>query len=77
MRSSAVMGNFTSGRRPLGSSSSVLKVPSDYDDDDDDDDGDNDDSVGGVSDDVNEGNNDNSSEEMQISDFLCFTKSQI
>ena len=27
MRSSAVRGNFTSGRRPLGSSSSVLKVP--------------------------------------------------
>ena len=28
VRSSAVRGNFTSGRRPLGSSSSVLKVPS-------------------------------------------------
>ena len=27
MRSSAVRGNFSSGRRPLGSSSSVLKVP--------------------------------------------------
>ena len=27
VRSSAVRGNFTSGRRPLGSSSSVLKVP--------------------------------------------------
>ena len=27
MRSSAVRGNFTSGRRPVGSSSSVLKVP--------------------------------------------------
>ena len=27
MRSSAVRGNFTSGRRPLGSWSSVLKVP--------------------------------------------------
>ena len=27
VRSSAVRGNFTSGRRPLGSSSSVLEVP--------------------------------------------------
>ena len=36
MRSSAVRGNFTSGRRPLGSSSSVLKVPNADDDDDDD-----------------------------------------
>ena len=27
VHSSAVRGNFTSGRRPLGSSSSVLKVP--------------------------------------------------
>ena len=27
VRSSAIRGNFTSGRRPLGSLSSVLKVP--------------------------------------------------
>ena len=27
VRSSVVRGNFTSGRRPLGSSSSMLKVP--------------------------------------------------
>jgi len=56
---------------------------SDYDDDDDDDgggdgdddDNDNDDSGGGVSDAVNEGNNDDNSEEVQVSDILCTTKS--
>ena len=71
MRSSAVRGNFTSGRRPLGSSSSVLKVPnSGYDDDannnDDEDDDDNEDSGGSVSDAVNEGNHDVNSEEVQV-----------
>ena len=30
MRSSAVRVNFTSSRRPLGSSSSVLKVPNEF-----------------------------------------------
>ena len=35
VRSSTVRGNFSSGRRPLGSSSSVLKVPNDDNDDND------------------------------------------
>ena len=47
---------------------------SDYDDDDDDDDDVDDDSVGGVSDNVNEGNDDNSVK-VQINDILCTTKS--
>ncbi|PFX11811.1 hypothetical protein AWC38_SpisGene24338 [Stylophora pistillata] len=50
----------------------------DYDADDDrDEDDDNDDSSGGVSDDVNEGNNDDNSEEVQISDIVCTTKSEL
>ena len=46
---------------------------SDYDDDDDD--NNSDDSGGAVSVDVNELGNDDNSEEVQISDILCTTKS--
>ena len=63
----------------LPSTSCLLKLPNDDDDDenddDDDDSDDNEDSGGSVSDSVNEGNNDNNSEEVQISDILCATKS--
>ena len=57
----------------LPSSSWLLKLPSNYDDDDDDDDkdDDNDESGGSVCDAVNVGNNDENSEEVQISDILC------
>ena len=46
-----------------------------YDHHDEDDGGDDDDSGGGFSDDVNEGDNNDNSEEVQISDILCITKS--